>query len=62
MDDCKVAPKAKKIIVPIFIGDSDDATGVVGDLLEQQILQNVAEPPARAFEATRAYASAYLAS
>jgi hypothetical protein len=52
----------QKIVFPVFIGDSDAATGVVGDLLELQFLQNVAEPPARVFNATRAYASAYLAS
>jgi len=51
-----------KIVVPIFIGDSDHVTGNVGGLLEQGVLQNVWEPPAHVFDSTRAYASAFLAS
>jgi hypothetical protein len=54
--------KKEKIIIPLFIGDSDPATGNVGGLLEQGVLQNLSEPPAHVIDATRAYASAFLAS
>jgi hypothetical protein len=54
----------EKIVIPVFIGDSDPATGNVGDLLHQGVLdfQNLAEPPAHVIDATRAYAAAFLAS
>jgi hypothetical protein len=54
--------KKEKIVIPVFIGDSDPATGNVGDLLCQGVLQNLAEPPAHVIDATRAYAAAFLAS
>ena len=52
----------QKIIIPVFIGDSDPVTGIVGGLMDQGILRNILEPPALVLDATRAYASAFLAS
>lgn len=52
----------QKIIIPVFIGDSDAVTGIVGDFMAQGVMQNLVEPPSQVLDATRAYASAFLAS
>lgn len=52
----------QKIIIPVFIGDSDPVTGNVGNLMDQGILNDLLEPPDHVLDATRAYASAFLAS
>jgi len=57
-----IALSLNKIIIPVFIGDSDPITRNVGGLLGQGVLQNLAEPPAGVIDATRTYASAFLAS
>lgn len=57
-----IALAMDKTVIPVFVGDSDASTGIVGDLLQQGMLQNLVEPPTRVFDATRAFASAFLAS
>ena len=54
--------KNQKIIIPVFICDSDAATGIVGDFMHQGVQRNLLEPPSQVLDATRAYASAFLAS